>query len=100
MQIDPFVEVVLYPVGVHDDNLTAFLLRGGKLDVLIDECDSIDIKLKLRFTARLHKIPVLMETSDRSLIDVERFDLERRSLGVEIELNLTDDAGAPAMAAG
>lgn len=75
-EIDPFLKVVLYPVGVHDDNLTAFLLRGGRLDVLIDECDSIDIKLKLRFTARLHKIPVLMETSDRSLIDVERFDLE------------------------
>ncbi|WP_245913756.1 Rv1355c family protein [Nannocystis exedens] len=75
-EIDPFLKVVLYPVGVHDDNLTAFLLRGGKLDVLIDECDSIDIKLKLRVTARLHRIPVLMETSDRSLIDVERFDLE------------------------
>nr|WP_276598817.1 Rv1355c family protein [Nannocystis sp. SCPEA4] len=75
-EIDPFLKVVLYPVGVHDDNLSAFLLRGGKLDVLIDECDSIDIKLKLRVTARLHKIPVLMETSDRSLIDVERFDLE------------------------
>ncbi|MDC0718469.1 Rv1355c family protein [Nannocystis bainbridge] len=75
-EIDPFLKVVLYPVGVHDDNLSAFLLRGGKLDVLIDECDSIDIKLKLRVTARLHKIPVLMETSDRALIDVERFDLE------------------------
>jgi len=75
-EIDPFLKVVLYPVGVHDDNLSAFLLRGGKLDVLIDECDSIDIKLKLRVCARLHKIPVLMETSDRSLIDVERFDLE------------------------
>jgi molybdopterin/thiamine biosynthesis adenylyltransferase/nitroreductase len=75
-EIDPFLKVVLYPVGVHDDNLSAFLLKGGKLDVLIDECDSIDIKLKLRVTARLHRIPVLMETSDRSLIDVERFDLE------------------------
>src|SRR5690606_35286843 len=75
-EIDPFLKVVLYPVGVHDDNLSAFLLRGGKLDVLIDECDSIDIKFKLRFSARLHRIPVLMETSDRSLIDVERFDLE------------------------
>src|SRR5919197_6386594 len=28
----------------------------------------------------------------------ERFAAERRSLGVEIELNLTDDGGAPAMA--
>lgn len=75
-EIDPFLRVVLYPVGVHGDNIHAFLLRGGKLDVLIDECDSIDIKLKLRAAARLHRIPVVMETSDRSLIDIERFDLE------------------------
>lgn len=75
-EIDPFLKVVLYPVGIHADNITAFLLKGGKLDVLIDECDSIDIKLKLRVSARLHKIPVVMETSDRTLIDVERFDLD------------------------
>jgi len=75
-EIDPFLRVVLYPVGVHGDNIHAFLLKGGKLDVLIDECDSIDIKLKLRAAARLHRIPVVMETSDRSLIDIERFDLE------------------------
>lgn len=75
-EIDPFLKVVLFPVGIHDDNINSFLLKGGKLDVLIDECDSIDIKLKLRVCARLHKIPVVMETSDRTLIDVERFDLE------------------------
>jgi molybdopterin/thiamine biosynthesis adenylyltransferase/nitroreductase len=75
-EIDPFLKVVLYPVGIHADNLNSFILKGGKLDVLIDECDSIDIKLKLRVCARLHKIPVVMETSDRTLIDVERFDLE------------------------
>lgn len=75
-EIDPFLKVVVYPVGLHDDNINAFILRGGKLDLLIDECDSIDIKIKLRIAARLHRIPVVMETSDRSLLDIERFDLE------------------------
>lgn len=75
-EIDPFLKVVVYPVGIHDENINAFLLQGGRLDVVIDECDSIDIKLKLRICARMHRIPVVMETSDRSLIDVERFDLE------------------------
>ncbi len=42
----------------------------------MDECDSLDIKLLLRTSARAHRIPVVMETSDRGLIDVERFDLE------------------------
>jgi nitroreductase len=34
------------------------------------------MKIRLRERAREHRIPVLMETSDRGLIDVERFDRE------------------------
>jgi nitroreductase/molybdopterin/thiamine biosynthesis adenylyltransferase len=75
-EIDPFLRVGLFPLGVHADNISEFLLRGGKLDLLIDECDSIDIKIKLRICARLHRVPVVMETSDRGMIDVERFDRE------------------------
>jgi len=48
----------------------------GGLDLLIDECDSLDVKVLLREKARAKKIPVLMETSDRGMLDIERFDLE------------------------
>ncbi|WP_437587047.1 Rv1355c family protein [Sorangium sp. So ce1000] len=75
-EIDPFLDVKCFPEGVTADNVERFLLDGGKLDVLVDECDSLDIKLLLRTSARAHRIPVVMETSDRGLIDVERFDLE------------------------
>ena len=36
----------------------------------------MDIKAILREGARARRIPVLMATSDRGLVDVERFDLE------------------------
>ncbi|WP_437808821.1 Rv1355c family protein [Sorangium sp. So ce1078] len=75
-ELDPFLEVKCFPEGVTEDNIERFLLEGGKLDVLVDECDSLDVKLLLRASARAHRIPVLMETSDRGLIDVERFDQE------------------------
>lgn len=77
-EIDPFLDVVCMTEGVTQDNIDRLLLEGGRLDVLFEECDSIDIKLLARERAREQGIPVVMSTSDRGLIDVERFDLEPR----------------------
>ena len=52
------------------------MTENGKLDLLIDECDSFDIKINSRTIAKSLGIPVLMEGSDRGTIDIERFDLE------------------------
>lgn len=43
---------------------------------MIDECDSLDTKINSRKVAREKRIPVIMDTSDRGMIDIERFDLE------------------------
>ncbi|HEY0670078.1 MAG TPA: Rv1355c family protein [Sphingobacteriaceae bacterium] len=75
-EIDPFLKVTCFHDGISDENMQSFLLDNGKLDVLIDECDSVDIKIKCRVAAKGHQIPVLMEASDRGTIDIERFDLE------------------------
>lgn len=75
-EIDPFLKVTCFHEGITEDNLESFLLDNGKLDVLIDECDGVDIKIACRIAARKHRIPVLMEASDRGTIDIERFDLE------------------------
>ena len=45
-------------------------------DLLIDESDSLDIKILVRERAKHFHVPVMMETSDRGMVDVERFDLE------------------------
>jgi hypothetical protein len=75
-ELDPFLKVVVHPEGVTTDNMDRFLLEGGKLDVLVDECDSVGIKIAARIRSKELGIPVVMDTSDRGLIDVERFDLE------------------------
>jgi molybdopterin/thiamine biosynthesis adenylyltransferase/nitroreductase len=75
-ELDPFLDVECYTDGINEDNLQAFLLEGGKLDILVDECDGLDIKIQCRQEAKKHKIPVVMETSDKGMLDVERYDLE------------------------
>jgi molybdopterin/thiamine biosynthesis adenylyltransferase len=75
-EIDPYLKVTCFHDGITEENIEAFLTANGKLDVLIDECDSVDIKIKCRIAAKKHQIPVLMEASDRATIDIERFDLE------------------------
>lgn len=73
LELDPYLELELFHDGATADNLDGFL-RG--LDLLVDECDSIATKFRLRELARDRGIPVLMETSDRGMLDVERYDAE------------------------
>jgi molybdopterin/thiamine biosynthesis adenylyltransferase len=75
-EIDPYLSVTCFADGVSEANCDAFLVENSPLDVLVEECDSVDIKILLRQRARMHRIPVVMDTSDRGMIDVERFDQE------------------------
>ncbi|SKB71440.1 Rv1355c family protein [Daejeonella lutea] len=75
-EIDPFLHVICFFEGLTEDNMDAFFTENGKLDLLVDECDGLDIKILARYKAREMGIPVLMDTSDRGMLDVERFDLE------------------------
>ncbi len=75
-EINPYLDIERYPHGVRRDTVDDFLLAGGKLDLLVEECDDLHVKVAVRERARAHGIPVLMDTSDRGLLDVERFDLE------------------------
>lgn len=74
-EIDPFIEVKVFNEGITESNIEAFLEEDGGLDLLLEECDSFKIKLLARWEARKRRIPVIMDTSDRGLIDVERYDL-------------------------
>ncbi|GGN03411.1 hypothetical protein GCM10010967_42710 [Dyadobacter beijingensis] len=75
-EIDPFLDIECFPEGISKENLDTFLLDGGKLDILVDECDDIGLKISCRIRAAQLGIPVVMETSDRGMLDVERFDSE------------------------
>jgi ThiF family len=75
-EIDPYLKVVGFPRGITAESLDDFFLGGGKLNLMIDECGDLAMKILLRRRARELRIAVLMETSDKGLVDIERFDLE------------------------
>lgn len=76
-EIDPFIKVVFYDKGITQDTIDDFLKADGGLDLLVEECDSSDVKIKLRKHCAKLGIPVVMDTSDRSILDIERFDLDK-----------------------
>jgi molybdopterin/thiamine biosynthesis adenylyltransferase len=72
-ELDPYVRVVAFPGGVQDETIAEFV-EGA--DVVVDECDDLAMKVLLREQARAAGRPVVMATSHRGMLDVERFDLE------------------------
>ncbi|MGH3970051.1 MAG: Rv1355c family protein, partial [Mycobacterium sp.] len=72
-ELDPYLTVRVLDVGLTLETVDEFL---DGLDIVVEECDSLDMKAILREGARARQIPVLMATSDKGLLDVERFDLE------------------------
>ncbi|UTM38255.1 Rv1355c family protein [Rhodococcus pyridinivorans] len=74
-ELDPYLPVEVWSEGVTPESVDAFL---DGLDVAVDECDSLDVKLLIRIAAARRRVPVVMHTSDRGLLDVERFDIDER----------------------
>jgi molybdopterin/thiamine biosynthesis adenylyltransferase len=72
-ELDPYLPVQVMPTGITPATVDDFL---DGLDIVVEECDSLDAKVLVREVARARQLPVLMATSDRGLLDVERFDLE------------------------
>jgi molybdopterin/thiamine biosynthesis adenylyltransferase len=72
-ELDPYLPVTVMATGITPHTVGEFL---DGLDIVIEECDSLDAKVLIREVARQRRLPVLMATSDRGLLDVERFDIE------------------------
>ncbi|MBX9449069.1 MAG: ThiF family adenylyltransferase [Taibaiella sp.] len=75
-EIDPFLKVKIFSEGLTQENIDVFFDDGKKIDLLVEVCDGLDVKVISRFKARSMGIPVVMDTNDRGMLDVERFDLE------------------------
>lgn len=77
-RLDPFANLKLYPKGLTEEKLEAFMLGSPRLDIFIDEMDNLALKVLARFVAKRERMPVVMATDngDGILLDVERFDLE------------------------
>lgn len=75
-EMDPYLEVECFDEGITPHNIDSFLGGEHPVDLLIEVCDGLDIKILSRIKAREKRIPVIMDTNDRGMLDIERFDLE------------------------
>jgi molybdopterin/thiamine biosynthesis adenylyltransferase len=75
-EIDPYITVTCFVEGYTEANADDFFCKGGKIDLVVEECDDIRVKIEARLKAREQRVPVIMETNDNCVIDIERFDLE------------------------
>jgi molybdopterin/thiamine biosynthesis adenylyltransferase len=51
-EINPFIKVVCYTEAINEQNIDSFFNKDGKIDLLIEECDTIETKLLARVAAR------------------------------------------------
>tara|TARA_B100000609_G_scaffold199080_1_gene200557 strand:+ start:760 stop:3015 length:2256 start_codon:yes stop_codon:yes gene_type:complete len=76
-ELDPFLDIHIFPEGITPDNIHAFLEPEGQpIDLLFEECDDFSTKVLARIEARSRNIPVVMCTDEREMLDIERFDIE------------------------
>jgi nitroreductase/molybdopterin/thiamine biosynthesis adenylyltransferase len=73
---DPYVDLSLWEDGLAPAMIDDFLDGPPPVDVLVEECDDLRLKVLLREAARKRRLTVLMATSDRGMVDVERFDCQ------------------------
>lgn len=75
-ELDPYIEVKCFTEGLNNENIRDFFTSDGKIDVLVEECDGLEIKVLSRVIAKELGVPVVMDTNDKGMLDIERFDLE------------------------
>lgn len=79
-EMNPYVEIERISAKLTEKNLQSFFDQPWPLDVVVDEVDDLETKIRLRVEARKRKLPVIMvtELGDDMLLDVERFDLNQK----------------------
>jgi molybdopterin/thiamine biosynthesis adenylyltransferase len=76
-ELDPYAKQIHYRDGL-DEAVLVEILEKHTPDVIVDEMDSLEMKLHLRDQAKKHRLPVIMATDDgeNALLDIERYDKE------------------------
>jgi len=76
-EMDPFLKLKAFDDGVRESNLDSFFHHGKrKIDVLVEEIDSLKMKIELRKKAKQYRVPVISiaDNADGIIVEVERYD--------------------------
>lgn len=96
-EIDPYLKVTCLSDGLSETNFNNFFFTNEKkIDLCIEVCDGLTTKIFARQKAKEYGIPVVMDTNDKGMIDIERFDLDNslpilHGLIDHLDINLLND---------
>ena len=87
---NPYAEVRVLRKGINT-GLLEKLLKERKIDCIVEEIDSLVMKVEVRKLAMKYKVPVLMITDngDRAVLTIERYDLKYKKM-LEKDLDYWD----------
>lgn len=76
-EMNPYSQVVYFD-KIDSQNAGQILDKPWAVELVVDEIDDIEMKVKLRVEARRRRLPVVMATElgDSVMLDIERYDLE------------------------
>ncbi len=69
-KIDPYLEVRVFDRGIDEDNCEQFL---DGLDLLVEECDDLSMKYRLREAARRRRLDVIFAADERGMLSIEPY---------------------------
>lgn len=72
-EIDPYLHIEVVTGDLSGAAMGEFL---AGIDLLVEECDDLHVKIACRERARALGIPVVAPYGDRGMLDIERFDLQ------------------------
>lgn len=73
LEKDPYIDVEIHLSGFKNTKEHEDIIQS--VDLVVDECDSFDIKISLRELSKKYRKPLLMHTSERGITDIERYDI-------------------------
>lgn len=68
--INPYMSVKIFEEGVNDDNVDEFL---DGLDLLIEECDDLTMKFKIRQIAKRKRLNIVFAADERGMLSIEPY---------------------------
>jgi molybdopterin/thiamine biosynthesis adenylyltransferase len=69
-RINPYLKVEVFPEGIHQENMDEFM---AGIDLLVEECDGLEIKMPLREKAKSLKINTIYCADERGLLSIEPY---------------------------
>jgi len=75
-ELDPYLDLQVFVEGVNPKNMLQVIGKRDQTDLVIEVCDNLEMKINIRNFCKEKQIPLLMDTSDRGMVDVERYDKE------------------------